>query len=175
MQSLNKKKMKKEEYFDIVDDNDNVLYVATRKETREKNLLHRGTAVLVKNPKGEILVHKRTETKDLFPGYYDFWFGGGLNSREDYKKGALRELKEEAGIAKVNLEFLFKHKYEVFPRCFIAVYECVSDGPFKFQKSEVAEAYFLSMDELKKRIKTDKFCPDGVQIFERYLKLKKQI
>jgi len=167
------KKMKKEEYLDIVDDKDKLLYVATRKEAMEKNLLHRGTAVLVKNSKGEILIHKRTETKDIFPGYYDFWFGGAVSSGEEYKTGALRELKEEAGIAKVNLEFLFKHKYDNFPRCFIAVYECVSDGPFKFQKKEVTEAYFVSMDKLKRRIKTDRFCPDGIEVFKKYLKLKK--
>jgi len=175
MRSSSEKKMKKEEYVDVVDDEDNVLYSVPRKEAMEKNLLHRGTAVLVKNSKGEILVHKRTATKAVFPSYYDFWFGGAVSSGEEYLACALRELAEEAGIEKANQDFLFKHKYDNFPRCFIAVYECVSDGPFKFQKSEVAEAYFLSMDELKKRIKTDKFCPDGVQVFERYLKLKKQI
>ena len=41
------------EKIDLIDENDNVIGVVTHKEMREKNLLHRGVAILVFNSKNE--------------------------------------------------------------------------------------------------------------------------
>ena len=60
-----------QEYLDLVDENDNVIGKAPRSEVRARNLLHRGVGILVFNSRGELYVHKRTETKDIFPGMYD--------------------------------------------------------------------------------------------------------
>lgn len=56
-----------DELVDVVDEDDRVVATATRHEVRRRQLLHRCTYVLVRNASGEILVHRRTDTKDIFP------------------------------------------------------------------------------------------------------------
>lgn len=45
----------------------------------------------------EVLLQKATETKKIFPGYYN-GIGGHIERCEDVLAGAIRELKEEAGL-----------------------------------------------------------------------------
>lgn len=46
---------------------------------------------------GKVLMHKRSKTKKLFPGY---WLGPGghVNENEDALSAAMREIKEETGV-----------------------------------------------------------------------------
>ncbi|NIR17298.1 MAG: NUDIX domain-containing protein, partial [Desulfobacterales bacterium] len=70
-------------------------------------LPHRATYILVFNSGGELYVQKRTQTKDVFPGYYDVAAGGVVLAGESYEEGAVRELLEELGIRGTPLEELF--------------------------------------------------------------------
>ena len=161
----------KEEYVYHVDENDKVLGKVSRKEMRKKVLLHRGSDIFVFNTKGEILVHKRTKTKDLFPGFYAVVVGGSASYGETYDECAKREVYEEIGIKDAQLEFLFKHKYIGPHNKFMGhIYKMTHDGPFKYQKEEVAWAEFMSLSKLKQFMKKNKFCPDDLEIFNKYLK-----
>ena len=53
-----------------------------------------------KNEKGsyDLLLQKRSENKDAFPGCYDISSAGHLPAGQDYLSSALRELEEELGI-----------------------------------------------------------------------------
>lgn len=53
-----------------------------------------------KNEKGsyDLLLQKRSENKDAFPGCYDISSAGHLPAGQDYLTSALRELEEELGI-----------------------------------------------------------------------------
>jgi NUDIX domain-containing protein len=51
--------------------------------------------IAIRNTAGEIWVHRRTDTKDVYPGLYDMVVGGVLASGEAWEDGARRELKEE--------------------------------------------------------------------------------
>lgn len=57
---------------------------------RARNLLHRCTYVLVLDPRGQIYVHRRTDTKDIYPGMYDMTAGGVCASGGSYDDGAAR-------------------------------------------------------------------------------------
>lgn len=151
------------EIVDQVDEKDNVIGQVTRKEMREKNLWHRGTGVVIFNSKGEILIHKRTMTKDAFQGYYDSFFGGVLEAGETYEENATRELEEEAGLKDVEMEFVFKYAYDSEnTKVHVHIFKVISDGPFKFQEEEVEFAKFVSKEELMDMIKKEKFIPDGL-------------
>jgi len=65
-----------EEYLYHVDENDVEIGKALKSEVIKKNLLCRSSIVIIFNSKGEILVHKRAESKGIFPGYYDMFIGG---------------------------------------------------------------------------------------------------
>jgi isopentenyldiphosphate isomerase len=160
-----------EENLYHVDENDVEIGKVLKSEIRKNKLLSRSSIVLVFNPKGEILVHKRAETKDLFPDYYDMFIGGGVTYGESYDEAAIRETKEEIGAAKVQLVFLFKYKYDQGDnKSFFQVYKSVYSGAINFQKEEIESGEFVSIEELQKMIKEEKFCTDSVEMFEKYLK-----
>lgn len=46
----------------------------------------------------DLLLQKRSATKDCFPGYFDISSAGHLTAGQTYLEGALRELSEELGI-----------------------------------------------------------------------------
>ncbi|MFH1770247.1 MAG: NUDIX domain-containing protein [archaeon] len=156
------------EIVDVVNEDDEVIGTATRTEMREKNLLHRGGTIFVFNSEGEIFVHKRVKTKDIYPSYYDMTCGGGARTGETYEECAKRELGEELGIKDTELKFLFKFRYQnEIDNFFTKVYYCVYDGKITLQEEEVEEGRFMSIKELKKLMKKEKFCPDALVMFEK--------
>ena len=159
------------EMVDLVNEENQVIGLATRKEVRAKNLLHRGVGILCHNSHGEVYVHRRTMTKDVFPGMYDMFVGGVVVSGESYLGAARREIREELGIVGPEPRSLFHHLY-VGPhnRSWVAVYEVEWDGPIVHQESEVEWGTFLPMKELISKTAEWDFVPDGLEIFQRFLK-----
>src|SRR5215813_15244489 len=88
-----------DELVDIVDDADRVIGVATRREVRAQVLKHRCVTIVVRSSRGEVLIHRRSERKDLWPGFWDFCAGGVLAAGEAWEEGARRELREELGVS----------------------------------------------------------------------------
>ena len=98
----------KQEYLDIVDIKDKIIGKATRKEIHDMHQIHRGVHVFVVNSKNEILIQKRSNKKDYYPGYYDASVGAQVRSGETYEQAAKRELKEELGVDTVKLKNIQK-------------------------------------------------------------------
>ncbi len=159
---------------DIVDDNDNVISSADKKELREKNLTHRGVVIFVFNSAGQIFVHKRVADKDIYPSVYDAAFGGGVDLGEDYDEAAKRELLEESGIKDVELKYHFKTRYTSdINDSFAKVYSCVYDGEIILQKEEIEKGFFVTLEELEKMMKEKEFAPDTSEIFKEYVEMQK--
>ncbi len=159
-----------DELVDIVDEDDRVIETVTRREMRVRNLLHRCTYVIVSNARGGVYVHRRTDTKDVYPGLYDVTAGGVVASGETYDEGAARELEEELGIPDTPLRFAFMHRYEgPQGRVWGAVYHVTWDGPVRPQESEITWGAFVPMEELRSMLGRRGFCPDGLEVFERWL------
>src|ERR1041384_5371864 len=88
-----------EEIFDVVNDKDEVIGQQTRSEVHRLGLPHRAIHVLVFNSRGQIFLQKRSMTKDRQPGLWDSSASGHLDRGEDYDSSAVRELREEIGLA----------------------------------------------------------------------------
>jgi isopentenyldiphosphate isomerase len=158
------------ELVDVVDVDDRVLRQVTRAEMRRDNLLHRAVYLLVLNGRGEILVHRRTTTKDVYPGFFDVTVGGVVDAGEDYATAARRELAEEVGITGVAIEPLFAVRYsdaatQLIGRAFLAHY----DGPIRLQPEEVVWAAFVPLSEAERIVREERCCPDGVEVLRRHL------
>lgn len=101
----------------IVDEHNNVVGAATRRETVSKRLLGRGAYVLVFDGAGRLFVSKRSAAKDCYPGRLDVTVSGVVNAGEEYKDTAARELQEEIGVpareAAAGLRRLFVFPYQV--------------------------------------------------------------
>lgn len=156
------------ELVDVVDEQNRVVGVVPRGELRARNLLHRCTYVLVLNPRGELYVHRRTETKDVYPGFFDVCAGGVNAAGESYEGCAARELGEELGVT-AEPTFRFLHRYEgPSGRVFGGVFDVVWDGPIALQPTEVAWGAFVPLGEVDAMIARERFCPDGLEVFERW-------
>ncbi len=84
--------------LNIVNENDNIIGEATRKEIHEKGSLHREIHVWFITPKGEIIFQHRAKDKDTFPDFLDATVGGHVEIGDDYEKTALKEMEEETGV-----------------------------------------------------------------------------
>jgi aminoglycoside phosphotransferase (APT) family kinase protein/isopentenyldiphosphate isomerase len=123
--------------------------VTDRRRMRDENLTHAATAVVVRDPFGRVYVHRRTDTKDVYPGRYDFAAGGVVAAGEDPHRGAVRELAEELGVTGVTLEPIRVARYtddqtDYWGHCFTTTY----DGPITWQPEEVAEGGWWTLDRL---------------------------
>jgi isopentenyl-diphosphate delta-isomerase len=128
-----------EEIFDVVNERDEVIDRKPRREVHARGLLHRAVHVLVFNARGQVFLQKRSMSKDTSPGLWDSSASGHLDSGEDYDYCAIRELREEIGLAAERTpERLFKiaagaetgHE-------FVWVYRLENEGPFTLHPDEI--------------------------------------
>lgn len=131
----------------IVDMDNRVIGEAPRARMRAECLVHRATYVFVLDGAGQVLVQRRTATKDIWPAFHDLAAGGVVAAGESYDEGAAREAAEELGLEGVPLEPRFEFYYEdPMNRCFGRVYTCVHTGPFRLQPEEVEWVRFEPID-----------------------------
>ena len=159
-----------EEIIVIVDEHNQVVGAAPRREMRAMRLPHRSTYVLVFNSHGKLYVQKRTLTKDVFPGYFDVAAGGVVLAGETYEHGAARELEEEMGIRSIPLNRLFEFYFEdEHTRLWGCAFACVYDGTVVLQEEEVESGAFVPVSAILRRAETEPFTPDGMYVLQRYL------
>lgn len=102
---------------------------------------------IVVNPKGKILVAKRSKDSNN-PGLWNFP-GGGLEKSETEIACAHRELKEELGISKSDVKVESKFKIKTRDRDLtVYLFSCNNNVKLKPNKTEVQSAKWLTIDEL---------------------------
>jgi len=137
------------EMFDLVDLDDHVIGQVRRGEAhRNPALIHRSAQVLVFTHAGQLLLQRRSASKDLFPGYYCASASGHVASGEDYATTAERELIEELGIS-APLTYLSKALVRSEPETELtALYATISDGPYQFHPVETDGGRLFAVDEV---------------------------
>ena len=159
-----------QEIVQIVDEDDNEIGAVARHIMRKQRLIHRASYILVFNTNQELFVQKRTMSKDMYPGYLDVAAGGVVLAGESYEQSADRELEEELGI-KAKIQFLFDRYYEdADNRVWGRIFSCIHEGPFTFQPEEVADGWFMTIDQALDLSKKEPFTPDGLEILRRLAK-----
>ena len=178
------------EYFDIVDEAGTPTgKIVSRAEAHEKGILHRTAHVWIVrelNGRTEVLLQKRSENKDSFPGMYDTSSAGHIPAGDEPLSSALRELKEELGVtaAPDELTYIgtFRIQYEkVFhDRLFrdnevtrVYVYTKPVDA-FTLQESEVSEVRWFDLNEVWSEISSGdrhRFCvpKEGLKALRAWL------
>lgn len=171
------------EYLDIVDENDNVIWINTRKESYINKTTNRIVSVWVFNSYWEILLQKRAKTCSFMPEAWAMSAGWHVSSWENYLKAAKKELYEELWIES-ELDFVDKYYEDRLITnwklnnddkshfCFHSVYKTIYDWEFNFLREdndEVDEIKFFSLDELKEFINSDfLIMPSTIYILEKY-------
>ena len=128
-----------EEIFDVVDDLDQVIGRQTRREVHRLGLKHRAVHVLVFNAGGQSFLQKRSMVKERQPGLWDSSASGHLDCGEDYDACAVRELREEIGLALGSPpQRLFKlSASQETDQEHVWVYRCQAEGPFTLHPDEI--------------------------------------
>ena len=173
-----------EEYLDICDSEGNLIGTKELKtEAHKQGLWHRSVHVWVINSKGEVLLQKRSATRDNHPNEWDISAAGHVSAGEDYITSAQRETEEEIGLKVKPEDFiqigLVKQmsKREGYINNEInPIYVIKMDlDPTKIiiQEEEVSEVKFMPYKELKTFIdnKDSSFChhPEEYNILFKYL------
>ena len=90
------------ELLDVVDENGTPTgEVVSRERAHGSGIRHRTAHVWLVRSRGgkiQILLQKRCESKDSWPGCYDISSAGHIPAGVDFIPSALRELREELGV-----------------------------------------------------------------------------
>jgi isopentenyl-diphosphate delta-isomerase type 1 len=156
-------KQTSDEWFDVVNERDEVIGRATRREVHATGLWHRAVHVLVFDAAGRVFLQKRSMLKDLCPGLWDSSCSGHLDAGENYDAAAVRELFEEIGIrTTVAPERWFRINACIETAWeFVWVYRLWHDGPLTLEPSEVQYGEWVVPPEISARIaaRPADFCP----------------
>lgn len=160
--------MANDEVVALYDDAGEVVGSAPRSVMRARNLRHSASSVVVRDPMGRIYLHRRTTTKDVYPGLLDFAAGGVVLAGEDAAVGAVRELEEELGVAGVPLEPLGTAHYADEQTDYLAVrFVTTWAGAVRWQPEEVAWGDWVTVEELVRRLDEEPatLVPDSVAVW----------
>jgi len=142
-----------EELFDVVDKQDRVLRQAPRSVVHANHWLHRAAHIFVFNSRGDLLIHRRSATKDECPLMYTSSASGHLAAGEGYEVAAIRELEEELGL-KSPIEFL-----AIIPANGAAtsyehsgLFQTTTDETPVFDPGEIESGEFLPLAEVSRRV-----------------------
>jgi 8-oxo-dGTP pyrophosphatase MutT (NUDIX family) len=157
-----------DEPVDVVDEDDRVVATVPRRQMRAERLRHRAVFVAVISSAGQVLVQRRSEAKDLWPGWWDIGAGGVVGAGEGFDAAARRELHEELGIDAVPLPLgggrhaaaYADAEVQLVARC----YRVVHDGPVAFVDGEVTEVRWLGLTEFEALRERERFVPDSLAL-----------
>lgn len=154
-----------DELVEEVNRDGTVLRVLTRAQMRVDGLRHRSVFIAVVNDDGQLLIHRRALTKDVWPGGWDICVGGVAGVGEEWRAAAERELSEELGVTGHDMTPLGSGAYEdsevkLVAACFVA--RC--NGPFTFADGEITEAHWVQAAELMQWLQAKEFLPDSLAL-----------
>jgi 16S rRNA (adenine1518-N6/adenine1519-N6)-dimethyltransferase len=160
----------------IVDENNQPVGAATRKEAWAKGLFHRVVFIMVEDQDGRILLQKRSQNMGLYPGRWTVAASGHVDAGEDYDTTAKRELAEEIGIKSAKLQplgsFFFDGSFEDKKlKRFDKAYKTIlpRDAKFSLQADEVTEVRWFTLAEVRNLVQhAEKVTPILAKIIKDY-------
>lgn len=163
------------EYLDVVDEYGNPTgEIVERGIAHRDGIRHRTAHLWVIRDRGEgieVLLQKRSEDKDSFPGCWYISSAGHIPAGQDYVESAVRELKEELGLDAEPEELIFcgdlkrydevefhgrLFKNDQVSRTFYMVRD-VELEELTLQESEVSEACWMKLEECRRHVMDNSF------------------
>lgn len=154
----------------MVDADDRVISQLPRSEVHARKLLHRAVHIFVFNSRGQLLLHRRSATKDEFPLRYTSSASGHVSAGETYDECAPRELQEEIGLV---APLVWLHKFpasEETAREHTVLYRAVTDDQPTLDPGEIDCAEYYDLEEVDALLAADpeRFSPPFRVLFRWY-------
>ena len=149
------------EHFDLYDINRRFVGRQIRRgEKLPKDLYHIVVHLCIFNGQGQLLIQRRRDEKEGFPGLWDISLGGSALRGETSLDALKREAMEELGFAVQGdpvpvMTMMFSEGFDDY-------YICRADvepGRLTLQKEEVARVRWASLDEVLDLISDGRFIP----------------
>ena len=158
------------EWFDVVDEHDEPIGRRLRTDVHRLKLRHRAIHVFVRRNDGALLIHKRTDLKEEFPGVWTSSASGHVSAGETYTDAAVRELQEELGISPPLRRC---GRFEACPETsmeFTELFDCRWDGTVTPDPKEIQAIAWQSLDELARQTERApaRYSPAFLLLFDWY-------
>ena len=159
------------ELFDVIDSKGNPAgQIVSREKAHAEGIPHRTAHIWIirkKEGRVQILLQKRSQNKDSFPGCYDTSSAGHIPAGVDFEDSALRELREELGLTadcyelndcgliRIQSESFFHgapFKDDQVSKVFY-IWKDVEPEAMKLQVSEVSGVIWMPLDECRRRVR----------------------
>ncbi len=182
------------ELFDVVDENGQPTgEIVERTLAHEKGIRHRTAHIWIARETEagvEVLMQRRAAKKDSFPGRFDTSSAGHIQAGDEPRESALRELKEELGIAakpedlNYICSFVIQYEKKFYEKMFkdneiafvFAYTKPVDIDKLVLQKEELDGVEWFPLEEviLETKKHNQKFCAplDGLEIIKGYMEKK---
>ena len=168
---------------------------AERSFAHREGLLHRTAHVWIarqREGRTQVLLQKRSLTKDSFPGCYDTSSAGHIPAGREPVESALRELAEELGVYAIppqlvplgHLRVSSEREFHGAPfknNEYVYLFLCeksVDETTLHLQKEEIDEVRWFDLEELTAAVaaKDSRFCvpAESLQLLTEYLNRRKQ-
>lgn len=153
----------------LVDENDNEIGVKGRSQLDHNIDIYRVSALWLTNSKGQVLLARRSLSKDKDPGKWGPAVSGTIDEGETYEENIYKEAGEEIGL--YGLKFILGPKMHItYPRNYFCQWYFVtidrSSEEFTMQADEVDALEWVELAKLKKELISnhDKYVPAMKQI-----------
>ena len=179
------------EILDIVDENGEPTGDTIDRETaHNKGIRHRTAHVWIFRERGgrvQVLLQKRADNKDSYPGCYDISSAGHIPAGVDYIPSALRELKEELGVSAKADELIYcgiryirsddvffgKEFHDRQISKIYALWKDLDESDLVLQKEEVSCVLWIDFDKCVESVGADRFrhciLMEELMILKKYL------
>ena len=141
-----------------------------RGEQIPEGLYHLVCEVLVRHKDGSYLCMKRSMGKPNYGGWYEATAGGSALVGENKWQCVERELFEETGILCHDFEEIARfceERKQAFFYTFVCTVDCEKDS-VKLQEGETEGYVWMSEEEFKKFVNSDRMIPSNRRRYETY-------
>jgi isopentenyl-diphosphate delta-isomerase len=172
---------KKTKKLIVVTPSDKKIEETSIREAHDRLLLHRAVTVFIFNPRGKLLITKRSRKKRLWPLYWESSCSTHVYAGETYKTAAKRRIKEELGIEtelKLALKFTYTARYKNLggENEVCCLFTGKYQGRIKLNKEEIEGFKWIEPKRLLKETKDrrrKRFAPWLKIALCRYIRLSK--
>jgi len=158
-----------EEMLPLIDENGRILGAASRSEChRGPGRLHPVIHLQVLDGRGSMYLQKRAEDKEIQPGKWDSAVGGHVAAGEDLNAALSREVREELGVTRQDLESsgsriqpALRYRWETEVESeMVFSFVVTHPGPFAPNREEISEGRFWSFADVRANIGKGVFTPN---------------